>query len=607
MKSLPGIITAIVFISTVCTDSLAANNCTNPTYRKNNPDECNMFFGGATTLIGGTTIAASALALMGLASSGGGSGSNNSATIPTLTTNIFYVGNDVDSAHLAGIMGTDAFSRNFDQYTSIRLAWSLGRGWRGAGTNIAVLDAGLDTWHGRTVASFASGAVAPDANVTEYKITNEYMDFLSYAEIANVIASAHDAHVYNASWSVGMRATELKSRAQLERLTNTRFVAEISDAANVRDAIFVWAAGNDGANQSSMLSAMPNVVPELRGHFINVVAFDNATGQLADYSNACGITRDWCITAPGSLITDDGMHADGTSFAAPIVSAAIATVRQAFPYMTAAQVTALLFETARDLGAPGIDAVYGHGMLDLERATRPVGTALIPMENDVMQPLRTARVSGQIAHSIKSTKPKFAFFDKYGRAFAGNLDDNISIQNSSMGWRHLRDGRGATTITAGNIQIGMRSADFLPASEFLNTDHQNFISFIGTTNTWEFMDTEISQNATIGFARPHTTTNSFVTGFSDITTASFSIATRVHDWTFSIAIPDTVISGNMTMRLPTGRAPDGTIIYDDYIADLVTRPSIDISAKYKFITVGFVDNPYGTDELYMLGTWRLQF
>lgn len=606
MKSLPGIITATIFMSTVCMDALAVNNCTNPTYRKNNPDECNMFFGGATTLIGGTTIAASALALVGLAAGGTGGGGGGSTTTPTLTTNIFYVGNDVDSAHLAGIMGTDAFSRNFDQYTSIRLAWSLGRGWRGTGTNIAVLDAGLDTWHGRTVASFASGAVAPDANVTEYKITNEYMDFLSYAEIATVIASALDAHVYNASWSVGMRATELKSRAQLERLTDAGFVAEISNAATARDAIFVWAAGNDGANQSSMLSAMPRVLPELHGHFINVVAFDNATGRLADYSNACGITRDWCITAPGNLITDDGMHADGTSFAAPIVSAAIATVRQAFPYMTAAQVTSLLFETARDLGAPGVDAVYGHGMLDLERATRPVGAALVPMDDGVMQPLRTARVSGQIAHSIKSTNPRFAYFDKYGRAFAGDLGDNISIQNPSMGWRHLRDGRD-TTITAGSIQMGMRSADFLPASGFLDTDHQNFISFIGTTNTWEFMDAEISQNATIGFARPQTTTNSFVTGFSDITTASFSVAARVRDWTFSVAVPDTVISGNMTMRLPTGRAPDGTIIYDDYIADLVTRPSIDISAKYKFITVGFVDNPYGTDELYMLGTWRLQF
>lgn len=606
MKSLPGIITATIFMSTVCMDALAVNNCTNPTYRKNNPDECNMFFGGATTLIGGTTIAASALALAGLAAGGTGGG-GGSATTPTLTTNIFYVGDDVDSAHLTGIMGTDTFSRNYNQYTSIRLAWSLGRGWRGAGTNIAVLDAGLDTWHGRTVASFASGAVAPDANVTEYKITNSDMDFLSYAEIANVIASAHDAHVYNASWSVGMRATELKSREQLERLTDAEFVAEISNAATARDAIFVWAAGNDGANQSSMLSAMPRVIPELRGHFINVVAFDNATGRLADYSNACGITRDWCITAPGSLITDDGTPADGTSFAAPIVSAAIATVRQAFPYMTAAQVTSLLFETARDLGAPGVDAVYGHGMLDLERATRPVGAALVPMDDGVMQPLRTARVSGQIAHSIKSANPRFAYFDKYGRAFAGDLGDNISIQNPSMGWRHLRDGRATTTITTGNIQMGMRSADFLPTSGFLDTDHQNFISFIGATNTWEFMDAEISQNATIGFARPQTTTNSFVAGFSDITTASFSVAARVRDWTFSVAVPDTVISGDMTVHLPVGRAPDGTIIYGDYTADLVTRPSVDISAKYKFMTVGFVDNPYGTDELYMLGTWRLQF
>lgn len=604
MKLLHAIITATIFISGTCANALGANDCTNPTYRQNNPEKCN-FFGGATALVGGSTIAASALALASLASTGGGGG-HSGGVQPTLTTR-YYVGNDLDSAHLAGIMGSETFERNFDQYNSIRLAWSLGRGWTGVGTNIAVLDSGPDTWHGRTVASFASGAVAPDAHVTEYKIVDEKMDFLAYADIARTIASAPDANVYNASWSVGMRATELKSRAQLERLTDPAFVTELSNATTTRDAIFVWAAGNDAANQSSMLSAMPRVVPELRGHFINVVAFDNATGALADYSNACGITRDWCITAPGSLITDDGAHADGTSFAAPIVSAAIATVRQAFPYMTASQVTSLLFETARDLGAPGIDAIYGHGMLDLERATRPVGVALIPLDDGTMQPLRTARVSGQIAHSIKSANPKFAFFDAYGRAFPGNLNDNISIKNPSVGWRHLHGNQTTNAMDAGNIQIGLRSADFLPTSGFLNTDRQNFISFIGATNTWEYMGAEIFQNATIGHARPETTNDSFITGFSDITTASFAVGTRIQDWTFSVSIPDTVVSGNMTMRLPTGRAPDGTILYHDYTADLVTRPSVDISAKYKFMTVGFVDNPYGTDELYLLGTWRLQF
>ena len=108
--------------------------------------------------------------------------------------------------------------------------------------------------------------------------------------------------------------------------------------------------------------------------------------------------------------------------------------------------------------------------------------------------------------------------------------------------------------------------------------------------------------------RPHTNDNSMITDISGITTASAAIGARVRDWQFAMRIPDTLISGNMTMHTPVGRMADGTIVYNDYTIDLsATRPSVEFTAKYKFLTAGFVDNPYGTDELFVVGRWNIRF
>ena len=412
----------------------ANNNCTNTEYRRAHPDKCPSFLGAATApILSGATVLGGALALIGLANAANSDDTHSTYYQPTLPS-YNMVGGDIDTIQLAAATATPEYTLNATIYDDIRLSYSIARGYTGAGTNIAVLDAGMDSWHGRFVTNIiSSGPIAPDANVTSYKIAYN-MDFVPYSEIGNVINSASDANVFNASWSVPMRATELKSREQLIRITDENFVSSLSNAATNRDAIFVWAAGNDAHSQSSALSAIPTVMPEMQGHFINVVAWDSTTGALAEYSNACGITSQWCITAPGTDITNGITTASGTSFAAPLVSAAIAVIRQAFPYMSAPDITSLLFETARDLGAPGIDAIYGHGMLDLERATRPVGAPLVPIDGGGMQPIQTARISGAIAQRISDANPQFAYFDKYGRAFNANLSDFISVQNQGIGY-----------------------------------------------------------------------------------------------------------------------------------------------------------------------------
>jgi autotransporter-associated beta strand protein len=58
----------------------------------------------------------------------------------------------------------------------------------------------------------------------------------------------------------------------------------------------------------------------------------------------------------------------GTSYAAPLVSGAAAVVWSAFPYFSNDQVRQTVLAASRDLGAPGVDSVFGWGLLDVTKA-----------------------------------------------------------------------------------------------------------------------------------------------------------------------------------------------------------------------------------------------
>lgn len=603
-------LTCVVFINTAAHGNDALR-CASPEYRNAHPEKC-ASFSGATTIapiLGGVGVLGGALALIGMsAASASVSNANQPAAQPMSALPKYdTVGGDVESIKISAIMDSAQYRANFNQYNDIRLAYSIARGFTGRNTTIAVLDTGLDSWHGRNVAAMASGIIAPNATIESYKIAYD-MEFVSYREIGDIIASANNANVFNASWSVDMRAPDLRSRTQLEQLTDTKFVSSISDAAINQDAIFVFAAGNDyDKSQSSALSAMPNVMPELHGHFINVVAWDSDTGALADYSNACGITQEWCITAPGSNINTGTSVADGTSFAAPIVSAAIAVIREAFPYMTASQITDLLFETARDLGEPGTDAIYGHGMLDMERATRPVGAPLVPVADGIMRPLQTARVSGNIAHQIRTAGLQFAYFDKYGRAFNTKLGDNISIQNPGRGFYRLRANDEITVFDMGRLKMGLMDTDFIFGDGFMKTNDNQKFGFIGTGHKFDIGNISLFHQARIGFGAPRASSDSMISHFSNIYTASIKLGAQFQDWTISVSVPDAIVSGTMGLRLPTGRAPNGNIIYNNYELDLRTQPAIEYSISYRALTASFIDNPFGQDEFFIMARGRIKF
>jgi hypothetical protein len=139
------------------------------------------------------------------------------------------------------------------------------------------------------------------------------------------------------------------------------------------------------------------------GRWLIVGAVD-ANNNIASYSNRAGSictnvvagvckdlysVKDFYVVAPGGsrelkadfvAVAYDKSSADeyqagnigyGTSQAAAIVSGGIALIKQAWPQLKAAEIVQLVKTTATDLGKPGVDEVYGHGMVNFDKATQP--------------------------------------------------------------------------------------------------------------------------------------------------------------------------------------------------------------------------------------------
>lgn len=172
--------------------------------------------------------------------------------------------------------------------------------------------------------------------------------------------------------------------------TNLTATAPIADEYRPfvigNDGLVVFATGNSAFANPSSMAALPSQLgqggtrpgADLERGWLAVAALDtdNPT-QLASYSNACGVAMNYCLVAPGTVTvtgTDDlptnpsYWNWSGTSLAAPQVSGAAALVWQAFPYFNNDLLRQTLLGTAKDLGAPGVDATFGYGLLDVGRA-----------------------------------------------------------------------------------------------------------------------------------------------------------------------------------------------------------------------------------------------
>ena len=166
-------------------------------------------------------------------------------------------------------------------------------------------------------------------------------------------AAAHKAQIVNMSFA-GPRDTVIE-----------RAITALAG----RGIVLVAAAGNAGAKSPPLYpAANPNVI---------AVSATNAQDELLAASNRGAYV---CVAAPGTdifLPAPDGKYqmTSGTSFSAAYVSALAALMLERHPGLQPAEVRAILMRTARDLGSPGRDDMFGAGEADAYAAVQAAAAA----------------------------------------------------------------------------------------------------------------------------------------------------------------------------------------------------------------------------------------
>ncbi len=192
--------------------------------------------------------------------------------------------------------------------------------------------------------------LAPGCKILPVRIFNNWGHSESGRSAAAVIwAVDHGAKVINASWGSP---------------SDSQSTREAIDYALSKDVVFVAAVGNSGNDDPKYPGALDTAIG---------VSATNADDRWASFSTF----GEWVdLAAPGKAVLStfpvqkgNGYKImEGTSMAAPHVSAAAALVRSQYPDWNVAQVRAQLERTAKDVIMKGKDKYAGHGRVDVARA-----------------------------------------------------------------------------------------------------------------------------------------------------------------------------------------------------------------------------------------------
>ncbi len=154
-------------------------------------------------------------------------------------------------------------------------------------------------------------------------------------------------------------------------------------------AVVVYATGNSKEEWGGLGADLPFHERHLRGHHLSVMAVDDE-GAHSFYTNFCGpLPSDWdaerwgrhyCVAAPGIVNAAANLPGyayqgtQGTSFAAPVVTGAVALLMEHFRgQLGNTEVAKRIVNTANNRGRYAQMEIYGAGLLDIEAALKPVG------------------------------------------------------------------------------------------------------------------------------------------------------------------------------------------------------------------------------------------
>lgn len=208
-----------------------------------------------------------------------------------------------------------------------------------------------------------------------------------YSNLAVGYQGALNANIriFNNSWGPPDQPITKFTRETAAQFLGADLMNAFFQAAQ-KSSVLIFATGNQTAANPGIPSGLPYLYPELKANWIDVTAVDR-TLKRASYADACGVAAQWCIAAPGSQIYSTIPPStydkdDGTSFAAPHVTGAVVLAKQMFPNASGAQLASIVLHTATDLGDPGVDPIYGWGLLSIENLVNSIDPGDDPEDGD---------------------------------------------------------------------------------------------------------------------------------------------------------------------------------------------------------------------------------
>ena len=328
---------------------------------------------------------------------------------------------------------------------------------------------GAENWHGTAVAGIIGATrngigilgVASQAKIMSIRFADNAGNITNgdTPGIASAITSG--AQVINGSYGLPNVGPPSANLSDVQATVNNIYAGTTLGTQYQRGVaahvIFVYAAGNESAANADIPAGLPYyfqgaVAPSgiTQGNYdtVNPSHYDwsknwvaavsvNSSNVISSFSNECGVAMNWCLAAPGEISMSTNIGGGytggiiGTSFAAPNITGAVAVMLGAFPQLTPEKVLQILFDTATDLGAAGVDAIYGHGLVNLEKATSPTdgGWSLTSLARRSFAFTSSGMaLSAPFGNALSASHASLQFFDSYGKnytiplaAVAGNL------------------------------------------------------------------------------------------------------------------------------------------------------------------------------------------
>ena len=396
---------------------------------------------------------------------------------------------NVDAANVdqTAIGSFSTSNPNLNEWTLINLnATDTASALDGSGVIVAVLDGEADCRNtalvgrcvfepvsGGTYSNYAAHAthvsgivagnpfgIAPAATILDYGV---------FADSGWVATGTRLSDTWKSAYSAGAQISSMSFGCTRKALCFSDYeLATISSTS--LPMLFVKAAGNDGSylvNETTSLSAS---VATAALNKILIVGSVNASGIISTFSNrpgtgcllpqsatTCAPALSWMnhfLVAPGeaiysSLPNNTFGYMSGTSMATPVVAGVAALLQERWPFLknSPETVAKILLTSATDLGAPGVDPIYGYGLLNAGAAFVASGsvTIITPISTPISttpgttspstrpkkkSSAKVASVSGGSFSQLGSVLGGVTVFDQFGRDFRWDQTGTLDVQSN---------------------------------------------------------------------------------------------------------------------------------------------------------------------------------